>query len=143
MTWIPSTSASGNIWLALDGGLGTEEGVAGVRDRPTPQPRALPPSSKRCMHAHALTFCAPRGQFFLRFTVIDECGIIADVGEECRRLNININSILQHPESGPTCNFVVVTEETDLDTVKDLMKNLQEGHSWFQSSFIALLHSKC
>ena len=32
--------------------------MAGVRDRPTPHTRALPPSSKRCMHAHALPVCA-------------------------------------------------------------------------------------
>ena len=78
------------------------------------------------------------GRFFLRFTVHDELGIIASLGEECRKLGINIDSILQRPETGDLCNFVLTTGRTSFENVMSLL-NQMEGYAWYDSSFAALL----
>lgn len=113
------------------------EAIGKIRS-PLPKPSSTT-AKKDLTHTEPVAFYPPQGQFFIRFTVTDQCGIIADVGEECRRLDINIHSILQHPESGPLCNFVVVTECAGLESVQTLVENLRKNNHWFISSFLALM----
>lgn len=82
---------------------------------------------------------ATGGKFFLRFTVMDELGIVATISTLCRDLSINIDSIIQHPESGPKLNFVLTTGWTTLMNMDALISNIIARHHWYRSSFLAVL----
>ena len=83
--------------------------------------------------------CDTGGHFFLRFTVMDELGIVATIGALCAELGVNIDSILQHPEDGPKLNFVLTTGWTTLTSMDVLVRNIISKHPWYRSHFLALL----
>ena len=78
------------------------------------------------------------GRFLVRFTVHDQLGIVAKIGEVCARNSVNIRSILQRPEDGDLTNFVLTTECTMLETVDGAVSTLYH-EPWFHSSFTAIM----
>ena len=70
--------------------------------------------------------------FYLRITVIDCIGIIADIGTLCRELNISVDAVIQKP-MGPSFDFVnddltfiVTTNATPYKTIQVLKKRIEE-----------------
>ena len=81
------------------------------------------------------------GRYFLRFTVMDEIGIVATIATLCKELLINIDSIIQHPERGPKISFVLTTGKTTLQSMIKLINYIISRHHWYRSSFLALLYT--
>lgn len=73
--------------------------------------------------------------FYLRITVIDCIGIIADIGSLCKDLNISVDAVIQKPLSSSfdfvndDLTFVVTTNATKYSTIQ-ILKQKIESMEW-------------
>ena len=68
-------------------------------------------------------------EFYLRFIVIDSTGLLEDIGHECNKNKISIDSVLQLKEEKKdrfNVKFALTTEMTSLSNIKNLCKSLNE-----------------
>ena len=84
--------------------------------------------------------------FYLRITVIDCIGIIADIGTLCRELNISVDAVIQKPMDSSfdyvndDLTFIVTTNVTPYKTIQILKKKIEEMEWNKKPVFIMAIH---
>ncbi len=64
------------------------------------------------------------GMFFLRFTVTNEVGIIAEVGSACSENKVGIDAVFQIPQREESMAFALTTETTTYAQVRQVVKKV-------------------
>ena len=69
----------------------------------------------------------PMSEFYLRFKVIDQAGVLADVATIMARHNISIDSVLQRPISKGFSQLILTTHKSEEEAMQKALKELEKS----------------